>query len=256
MNLYKNNFGFREPYQILLDGTFCQVALAHKVNIQEQLPKYLHGQCKILTTLCVKKETEKLGKSLHGAYLILNQFPTHDCGHAEPVSASRCLSSFIIDRRNQDHYLVATQDHKLRTKIAKYAVCPLLKLANNSIVIDKPSQKIQSKTNRTHHFLANKMSDDERSNLHRLKDEEDLVDKTRNANDRSKKRKGPKGANPLSCKKKTSTVSNTRSSNQKEETKPSGRRRHRNKIRIASHIKRLIEEGSKEPLKVENSNTI
>jgi len=69
MSLYKNNFGFREPYQVLLDGTFCQVALDHKVNIQDQLPKYLGGQCKLLTTACVIEETRRLGKPLHGAHL-------------------------------------------------------------------------------------------------------------------------------------------------------------------------------------------
>ena len=30
LNFYKNNFSFREPFQILIDGTFCQLAL--KVN--------------------------------------------------------------------------------------------------------------------------------------------------------------------------------------------------------------------------------
>lgn len=27
INFYKNNFGFRDPYQILIDATFCQLAL-------------------------------------------------------------------------------------------------------------------------------------------------------------------------------------------------------------------------------------
>lgn len=252
MSLYKNNFGFREPYQVLLDGTFCQVALAHKVNIQEQLPKYLHGQCKLLTTSCVKEETRRLGKPLHGAHLIVSQFPTHDCGHEEPISASKCLSSFIIDSRNRDHYLVATQDHKLRTKIANNAICPLLKLANNSIVLDKPTQKIQSKTNRTHHFLANKMTDEERSNLDRLKEEENLVDKDRGVDSKRKRKKGP---NPLSCRKKSSKVSTTRTSSKKDEG-PSGKKRHRKRVRLASHIKKLIQEaGSKKPLTVENANS-
>lgn len=246
MSLYKNNFGFREPYQVLLDGTFCQVALAHKVNIQEQLPKYLHGQCKLLTTSCVKEETRKLGKPLHGAHLIVSQFPTHDCGHEEPISASKCLSSFIIDSRNQDHYLVATQDFKLRTKIAKYAICPLLKLANNSVVMEKPTRKIQSKTNRTHHFLANKMSDEERSKLSELKEEEDLVEKFRDNDTKSKKRKGPRGPNPLSCKKRVSKnpLNKTQEDDEKE---PHGRKRHRKKIRISSHIKKLLQEGRSEP---------
>ncbi|CAA2977401.1 rRNA-processing UTP23 homolog, partial [Olea europaea subsp. europaea] len=145
MSLYKNNFGFREPYQILLDGTFCQVALTHKVNIQDQLPRYLKGQCKLLTTACVIDETKRLGKPVHGAFLIVSQFGIHDCGHEKPISASRCLASFIIESKNKDHYIVATQDHQLRMKIAKQVVCPLLKLANNALVMEKPTPLVEGK---------------------------------------------------------------------------------------------------------------
>lgn len=204
MSLYKNNFGFREPYQVLLDGTFCQVALSHKVNIQEQLPRYLKGVCKLLTTACVVEETRKLGKPLHGAYIIVSQFPIHDCGHEEPISASKCLSRFIIDSKNKDHYLVATQDHQLRAKITKEVVCPLLKLANNTICMDKPAPRVESKVRRTHHYLANKLKDDERENLERLKHEENLSSEDMEALDgkrMKRKKKGPKGPNPLSCKK-------------------------------------------------------
>jgi U3 small nucleolar RNA-associated protein 23 len=201
MSLYKNNFGFREPYQVLLDGTFCQVALTHKVNIQEQLPRYLKGQCKLLTTRCVIDETKRLGKPLHGAYVIISQFGIHNCGHEKPISASRCLSSFIIESKNKDHYILATQDHQLREKIAKEVVCPLVKLANNALVLEKPPPKIEGKVKRTHHFLANKLKDEEREKLAILKSKEKILDETVNIKKKKKKR-GPKGPNPLSCKKK------------------------------------------------------
>ena len=205
MSVYKNNFGFREPYQILLDGTFCQVALDHQVNIQDQLPRYLKGQCKLLTTACVIEETKRLGKAVHGAYLIVSQFPIHNCGHEEPVSASRCLSSFLIDSRNKDHYIVATQDHLLRTKLAKQVVCPLLKLANNTVCLEKPPDKVAGKVKRTHHYLANKLKDNERDELLRLKLEENLITEEKGVEVKKKKKKGPKGPNPLSCKKSKKT---------------------------------------------------
>lgn len=201
MSFYKNNFGFREPFQILLDGTFCQVALTHQVNIQDQLPRYLSGECKLLTTACVVEETKKLGKPLHGAYLILSQYPVHNCGHEKPISASKCLSSFIIDSKNKDHYLVATQDHQLRLKLSKSTVCPLIKLANNALVMEKPTQKTQGRIERKHYFLANKISNDERKNLSKLKREEKVVEKRMHFGPVQKKRKA-KGPNPLSCKKK------------------------------------------------------
>ena len=61
LNFYKNNFSFRSPYQVLIDGTFCQAALKNKVNIKEQMPKYLNDQVKLMTTVCVVNETELIG---------------------------------------------------------------------------------------------------------------------------------------------------------------------------------------------------
>lgn len=243
MSLYKNNFGFREPYQVLLDGTFCQVALAHKVNIQDQLPKYIRGECKLLTTACVIEETKRLGKPLHGAYLIVSQFPVHDCGHESPISANKCLSSFIIDNKNKDHYLVATQDHRLRQKIAKLVVCPLLKLANNTLVLEKPTDKVLGKVSRTHHYLANKLKDDERESLSKLKTREHLDDKADLVP--RKKRKGPKGPNPLSCRKGKKSNSNKEQEKAKQSSnEDQNRKRRRKKVHIARHVKKLLQEDS------------
>lgn len=50
ISFYKYNFNFREPFQILIDGTFCQAALKNKIQIKEQLPKYLMGEVRLCTT--------------------------------------------------------------------------------------------------------------------------------------------------------------------------------------------------------------
>lgn len=242
MTIYKNDFGFREPYQVLLDGTFCQVALAHKVNIQDQLPKYLSGQCKLLTTACVIEETKKLGKSLHGAHLIVSQYPLHDCGHEQPISASKCLSSFIIDSRNRDHYLLATQDHNLREKVSRNAVCPLIKLANNTLVLEKPTEKVLNRVSRKHHYLANKISHDEKTKAHELKVEDSLESILTQERPR-KKKKGPKAPNPLSCRKKSKKVRPTGGNKSSgDEESAAIKKRRRKKVRIARHVVKLLKE--------------
>ena len=63
LGFYKINFEFRPPYSVLIDGTFCKAALKFKVNIMEQLPKYLDGEVKYFTTKCVLAVCEALGKS-------------------------------------------------------------------------------------------------------------------------------------------------------------------------------------------------
>lgn len=50
ISFYKYSFNLREPFQILVDGTFCQAALKNKIQIKEQLPKYLMGEVQLCTT--------------------------------------------------------------------------------------------------------------------------------------------------------------------------------------------------------------
>ena len=66
-----------------------------KVNIREQMPKYL-GDVKLLTTKCCILEAERLGPTLYGATTILKQFSVHKCGHDDdPKPAAKCLKSMI-----------------------------------------------------------------------------------------------------------------------------------------------------------------
>lgn len=78
ISFYKNNFGFREPYQILgktlslsifsiymtytVDGTFCQAALQGKINISEQLPKYLGSKLQICKLRLLLRTTFFVGR--------------------------------------------------------------------------------------------------------------------------------------------------------------------------------------------------
>ena len=39
MKYYELNFGFRKPYNVLVDGTFCVDALNNKVVVKDQITK-------------------------------------------------------------------------------------------------------------------------------------------------------------------------------------------------------------------------
>ncbi|XP_007451752.1 PREDICTED: rRNA-processing protein UTP23 homolog [Lipotes vexillifer] len=109
LGFFRNNFGVREPYQILLDGTFCQAALRGRIQLREQLPRYLMGETQLCTTRCVLKELETLGKDLCGAKLIAQKCQVRNCPHFKnSVSGSECLLSMVEDG-NPHHYFVATQ---------------------------------------------------------------------------------------------------------------------------------------------------
>uniref|UniRef100_A0A671KVT1 UTP23 small subunit processome component n=1 Tax=Sinocyclocheilus anshuiensis TaxID=1608454 RepID=A0A671KVT1_9TELE len=87
ISFYKYNFCFREPFQILIDGTFCQAALKNKIQIKEQLPKYLMGEVQLCTT----------------------KFQIRKCKHMkDPLPALECLLS-MLGETNPHHYFIATQ---------------------------------------------------------------------------------------------------------------------------------------------------
>nr|XP_024215895.1 rRNA-processing protein UTP23 homolog isoform X2 [Halyomorpha halys] len=139
LRFYCNNFGFRKPYQVLVDGTFCNTALQNKINITEQLLKYLGGDVKLLTTPCAILEMEKLGSPLYGATLILKQFPVHQCGHKSPIFAAACIKN-MIGKNNEFRYILASQDRDLQRCVTHHPGVPLLYIFNKAPMLRPPNE--------------------------------------------------------------------------------------------------------------------
>ncbi|XP_030596834.1 rRNA-processing protein UTP23 homolog [Archocentrus centrarchus] len=199
ISFYKYNFGFREPFQILIDGTFCQAALKNKIQIKEQMPKYLMGEVQLCTTSCALKELETLGKQLYGAKIILQRFQVRKCPHfKEPVSASECLLS-MLEETNPHRYFVATQDYAVTTGLKKIPGVPLLYIILNTIVLDKPSQASLDHVQAVQ--LGELVSPAQHHSIRTLKEEQGIGQKDGERRGKKRKRK-QSNPNPLSCLKK------------------------------------------------------
>lgn len=237
LTFYKNAFGFRAPYQILVDGTFCAAALKYKINIREQMPKYLSDEVKLCTTVCAVTETESLGPTLYGATLVIKQFPVRRCGHEKkPITAANCFHS-MVRKRNPDHYMVATQDHDLSERLRALVGVPLLYLFN-AITLEKPSEKSEKKGMEA--LQAQSQAPERQLEvIKQLKRKENLLQEA----PAPKKRRKPGGPNPLSCKK-----AKKRPAPQPEPAAAEGsrkRKRHK-RVKLAKHV---VEELSKSPVK-------
>ncbi|XP_069548323.1 rRNA-processing protein UTP23 homolog [Brachyistius frenatus] len=199
ISFYKYNFNFRQPFQILFDGTFCQAALKNKIQIKEQMPKYLMGEVQLCTTHCALKELETLGNQLYGAKIILQKFQVRNCPHFKsPVPASECLLSMLGDT-NPHHYFVATQDRTLTAGLKKIPGVPLLYIVLNTMVLDKPSPESLQHVQAVQ--LGELVSPAQQQSIRSLKDEQGIGQKDgeRRGKKRKRKRSNP---NPLSCLKK------------------------------------------------------
>ncbi|NXN02944.1 UTP23 protein, partial [Sylvia borin] len=235
MGFYKNNFQFREPFQVLLDGTFCQAALRNKIQIREQLPGYLDGATQLCTTRCVIKELESLGKALYGAKLIAQRFQVRNCSHHKnPVSGSTCLLSMIEDG-NPHHFFklsflkahgkcssISFEDQDLSNKVKRKPGIPLLFIIQNTMVLDKPSPKSLGFVQK---LQTNQLVPEyQKQSIVELKEKEGLV---KQEGEKRRKRKRAGGPNPLSClkKKKKKTQEGQEASTEKKKR----RKRKRNR---------------------------
>ncbi|XP_027501546.1 rRNA-processing protein UTP23 homolog [Corapipo altera] len=224
MGFYKHSFQFREPFQVLLDGTFCQAALRNKIQIREQLPGYLGGAAQLCTTRCVIKELESLGKALYGAKLIAQRFQVRNCSHhKDPVSGSTCLLSMIVDG-NPHHFFIATQDQDLSNKVKKKPGVPLLFIIQNTMVLDKPSPKSLAFVQK---LQTNQLVPEyQKQSIVELKEKEGLA---KQEGEKRRKRKRAGGPNPLSCLKKKKKK--TQEGQDPSAEKKKRRKRKRNRVK-------------------------
>eukprot|EP00037_Helgoeca_nana_P033495 m.418178 g.418178 ORF g.418178 m.418178 type:complete len:234 (-) comp30790_c0_seq1:250-951(-) len=136
---YVNNFGFREPVRVLVDGTFCQAALTTKMYLQDQVPAYLGIRAQLVTTKCCVEEIAAMGEDFRGAKLVARRFDQRKCRcRGLGGGAEACLLALIGDT-NPEHYVIATQDAGLKEKLKHIPGVPILSINFGQLVQAKPS---------------------------------------------------------------------------------------------------------------------
>ncbi|CAD7078800.1 unnamed protein product [Hermetia illucens] len=184
---YATNFGYKQPYQVLVDATFCQAALQNKVAVEDQLKKYLQTDLRCFTTQCIILEAEHLGQPLIGATRIVKQFSVFKCGHeGKPIGGSDCVRDMV----KVSKFIVTTQDRSLQHYLRQIPGQALLYLHRSAPVLEPPSKKTKDIASQKISSLLTKAQ----KTLRKDPVHTDILT--------NKKRKKPKNPNPLSCKKK------------------------------------------------------
>lgn len=232
LQFYSNIFGFREPYQLLVDGTFCLQAIKYNIQIAQQIQKYLQVEIKIVTTACVIIETESLGAKFIGTAKILKEFKVHKCGHEKsPLSGQDCIKYMC----KQSHYIIATQDRQLQDELRRKVGVPLLYFHNAAPTLEQPSDESYRVANkRAKTGLGVSESAIER--LKQLKEKEGLVTEPVIEKTKHRKKGGP---NPLSCKKKKVKISNNAMKATSTVKNGIGEKKS-NRKKIPKHVKELL----------------
>ncbi|PFH54640.1 hypothetical protein AMATHDRAFT_72415 [Amanita thiersii Skay4041] len=189
MHLYSMSFAFRQPYQVLVDSTMCNTAIDLKFELVKQLNTVLQGEIKPMITQCCIHELYLQGKAAQPAVDLAKSFERRKCNHREAIPGLDCISS-VIGESNPHRYVVATQSHSLRIKLRRIPAVPLLHINRAVLILEPPSDAtIKAKAAVEEDSLHAPVSDI-------------LLVGPSIPQAPLRKRKGPKGPNPLSMKKK------------------------------------------------------
>ncbi|KAG0135903.1 Fcf1-domain-containing protein [Tuber indicum] len=209
MSQYNISFGFREPYQVLVDAEILKDSDRFKMDLVGGLERTLQGQVKPMITQCSIRHLYALsGSEFPEKDQIIDlakRFERRRCNHHEleqPLSEKECLEAVIIHGgENKHRYCVATQEGDIRTMLRAIPGVPLIYI-NRSVMIMEPMAPISAmkrERGEREKFRTGIVDTRPKAGAKRKR----LPEKEGGGDEKKKKkRKGPKGPNPLSVKKK------------------------------------------------------
>ncbi|KAI9680031.1 MAG: hypothetical protein M1817_005047 [Caeruleum heppii] len=228
MQQYGIHFGFREPYQVLLDAEIIKDAARFSMDLTKGLERTLHGKIKPMLTQCSMRHLYTAEPRVPQVVGEAKTYERRRCNHHtldEPLSTIDCLQS-VVDpknsRTNKHRYVVASQDSQVRASMRRITGVPMIYI-NRSVMIMEPMAGVTEdalKREEKGKFRAGLKSRRGTGSVLKRKREEDPANVDEGNLDHSsddvagishsagakvapskKRSRGPKGPNPLSVKK-------------------------------------------------------
>lgn len=143
LNIYAKGFGLHQPYQFLLDPSFCLASLRHKFDPKERLAFILGAPVRLFVTTCVMQALRLAARSsvdpvVTGAPFVARRLELRRCHHDEPCSVAQCFQS-LIGKENPFHYGVAADDEQVKASIRQVAGVPLVYVERVFPLLEPPT---------------------------------------------------------------------------------------------------------------------
>ena len=121
LRFFHVNFGFREPYKVLVDGNFVHAVVASgNGDVEATLSKLLMGNVRAFTTRHTLHELQGMGREYRAT-----------------LEGARRLE-------NESHFFVATQDKDLQRYLSKVPAVPIIFKTVNGVSLQKPGVGLQN----------------------------------------------------------------------------------------------------------------
>ncbi|KAL8808669.1 MAG: hypothetical protein Q9200_004142 [Gallowayella weberi] len=225
MQSYGMTFGFREPYQVLIDAQMIQDTARFKMDLLGGLERVLQGKIKPMITQCSIRHLYTLPvpqSDKDPLILLAKSMERRRCNHHDldqPLSSLQCFSSVIDPKKsatNRNRYVVASQEEEVRRFCRGVKGVPLLYVKRSVMILEPMADStvgVREGLEREKFRTGLRAKSGKRK---RVQDDEQAADEVENekldANGgedkengekpaKKRKARGPKGPNPLSVKK-------------------------------------------------------
>ena len=237
LHQYELNFGFREPYQVLLDSSILQDAYKFKIDLVGRLEKVLGAKVKPMITQCDMRHLYDAKPKNETLILQAKEYERRRCGHhelEEPLSTLECLSS-VIDPKgsgsNKHRYVVASNEKEVRAKMRSIPGVPLIYISK-SVVLMEPmtsaTEEHREREEKSKFKMGLKGQRKPDAGVKRKREDEEEKDDKSVATEaqvpKKRRQKGPKQPNPLSMKKKKKTDTSKPQPGSEKKTKSVGQK--------------------------------
>ncbi|KAL7950607.1 Fcf1 domain-containing protein [Trichoderma barbatum] len=231
MEQFSMTFGFREPYQILVDAEMIKDANRCTMDLEARLQSTVHGKVKPLITQCEirKLYADKDQPGVNAAIELAKTFERRRCGHhpdqyPKPLETMECMRSVVDPKstgENKHRYVVASQSLDVRRMLRGIRGVPLIyikrsvmilePMADESVHIREREEKRKFRAELKNTLGKRKRDEKEERKEGEVEGDNDgsesdngdaKQDKASTSEKKPKKNRGTKGANPLSMKKK------------------------------------------------------
>ncbi|KAH6606395.1 rrna-processing utp23 [Trichoderma cornu-damae] len=232
MEQFSMTFGFREPYQILVDAEMVKDANRFTMDLAAGLQRTVHGKVKPLITQCeIRKlyaDIDQPGGS--AAIELAKTFERRRCGHhpdeyPKPLETMECMRSVVDPKstgENKHRYVVASQNLDVRRMLRGIRGVPLIYIKRSVMILEPmadESVQIREREERRKFRAELKNALGKRKREEKEERDESEGDDDGSESDgenaernkaapapasekKAKKNRGVKGVNPLSMKKK------------------------------------------------------
>ncbi|KAF5715348.1 rRNA-processing UTP23 [Fusarium globosum] len=216
MEQFSQTFGFREPYQVLVDAEMVRDSSRFKMDLEPALSRTVHGKVKPMITQCEirKLYAARNEPGVHEAIDLAKTLERRRCGHhpddyPEPLSTQECLRSVVDPKdtlQNKHRYVVASQDQEVRRMLRGIKGVPLIYIKRSVMILEPmadESVQVRAKEERSKFRaeIKNQLGKRKREDA----DDDKADKKTDNDSEEQKQKKkkghGPKGPNPLAVQK-------------------------------------------------------